>query len=1160
MGGFVHLHNHTEYSLLDGLIRLEEMVKAASEYRMPALAITDHGNIFGAVEFYELAMKAKVKPIIGCEMYLAKENRHTRDKSEASPYHLVLLCRNEEGYKNLCQLITRSYLDGFYYKPRIDRELLEKYHSGLIALSACLHGEFPQLLLAGKSAEAEKRLRFYQDLFGPGNFYLELQENGLPDQNQANRELVAFAKKLGAPLVCTNDCHYLKPGGKTLQDIVICIQQNKKIDDPDRLQFKTDQLYFRSPEEMKHLFREVPQAITNTLEIADQCQFFFDFSKLHLPGIELGPDQTPELKLEQEARPGFEQRLLKLTREPAFTPEREAEYRKRFEHELIVIKKTGFAGYFLIVAEIINHARAQGIPVGPGRGSAAGSLVGYSLGITNVDPLRYGLLFERFLNPERREMPDIDVDFCKLRRPEIIRYVTEKFGGETNVAQLITFAKMNARAVIRDVGRVLNLPLSLVDQVAKLIPEEQDITLNQALKDEPQLKEKIEADPKLTELFKIASQIEGINRHPGTHAAGVVISDRPITEYMPLYKGSKSHDPITTQFDGEAVVKIGMAKFDLLGLRNLTLIDHTLKMIKQNYGTEINIDEIPLEDQEVYQMISRGETLGMFQLESSGMTQRAMKIAPNKIEDLIALIALYRPGPLGAGEMINDFIERKHHRKPINYLLPELEGILKETYGVILYQEQVMQIAAKLANYTMGEADLFRKAMGKKKKGMMEEQREPFIARCLKNGLNKEMSERIFDLIQEFAGYGFNKSHSTAYALIAYQTAYLKVHYPVEYMCAYLTSEMGETEEVVKYWNEAERMGIKNLPAHINHSCWEFTIDNHKIVYGLGAIKNVGENAAREIERVRKEGGPFKSIFEFCERVDLHAVNRRVIESLIKAGAFDGLLATRSQMTAVIDPAMEAGQNLRRSRELGQEDFFQILTRKTESKNTAPDRYPELPEWEKAELLGYEKEVLGFYLSGHPIVRYQDLLERMGVISVQEFLSQKPNRPVVICGMISGYSERITRKQERMANFKLEDLSGRVEVVVFPGAYQLSQQALKAQDQPVMVKGRIRQEETIRLIAEKVLTINQTLEELVGVIHLWISLEKASEELLHRLREILKQSPGQSRVMMHLLSGNGGEAVLSLPGDFGIKPEESLLRKVDEIFGGKTVKMELKVN
>jgi len=1156
--GFVHLHTHTEYSMLDGLIRMEELVRCAAEYKMPAVAVTDHGNIFGAVEFFEEAMRAKVKPIIGCECYMARESRKSRERSEGSPFHLVLLCQNQEGYKNLCQLITLSYLEGFYYKPRIDRELLEKFGKGLISLSGCLQGEIPQLLLAGKTAEAEKKLEWYQSVFGKDNFYLELQENGLEDQARLNRRMIEFAEHTSAPLVCTNDCHYLKPGGVQLQNVLICIQQNKKIDDPDRFQIKTDQLYFRSGEEMKHLFREVPRAINNTLEIADKCDFLFEFETLHLPKIETGRDETVEDKLERESREGFEKRIEGLKAKDAGFARREADYRNRFEYELEVIKTTGFAGYFLIVSDFINYARRNKIPVGPGRGSAAGSLVAYSLGITNVEPLRWGLLFERFLNPERREMPDIDVDFCQDHRSEIIRYVSEKYGGETNVVQLITFQKMKARAVIRDVGRVLNLPLKLVDQVAKLIPRELEIELSSALKQEPQLQKMVDTDPKIAELFKIAMQIEGLSRNPGTHAAGVVVSDRPITEYMPLYKGAKSGDVVTTQFTGDYVAKLGMAKFDMLGLRNLTVIDHTLKMIKKTRGVELNIDDIPLDDQKVFALISRGETKGVFQMESAGMTQRAMALEPNKFEELIAIIALYRPGPLGS-KMDRDFIESKHGRKKIDYLIPQLEDILKETYGVILYQEQVMQIAAALANYTLGEADKLRKAMGKKDIDIMEAQRAPFVSRCAANGLNKRTAEHIFELIKEFAGYGFNKSHSAAYALIAYQTAYLKSYYPVEYLAAYLTSEMGDIDEIGPYLDECERMSIRVDPPQINTSFWNFTVQGDRIIYGLGAVKNVGESAVEEIVKVREQQGSFRSIFDLCERVDLRAMNRRVIESLIKAGALDGLGANRSQMMSVLDQAMESGQSLKKSRDQGQEDFFSIL--QAGSKKTERERYPDLGEWDMAELLGFEKEVLGYYRSGHPIVNYQSLIQRLGIMNTSEIAALPPEQNVVACGMILNYGERVTRNKEKMASFKLEDLSGWLEIVVYPKSFQLYQAQLKEHDQPVLVKGRIKHEESVKLIADKIMTINQALEEQVNAVHISISLDKSGEKEMETLKEMMGQFPGKSRVVMHLVYGRGeAEAILNLPERFAIKPDLNLVRKIDEIFGEDSARIEMKLN
>jgi len=1158
--GFVHLHVHSEYSMLDGLIRLEELVKTASQSGMPAVAVTDHGNMFAAVEFFEEAVRAKLKPIIGCEVYVARENRRSRNKNEGSPFHLVLLCQNAEGYKNLCQLITLSYLEGFYRKPRIDRELMEKHHGGLIALSACLQGEIPQLLLSGKNSEAEKRLEWHQSLFGKDGFYLELQENGLENQDTANKRLIELSGRTGAPLVATNDCHYLKPGGNQFQNVLMCIQQNKKLDDPDRFQIRTDQLYFRSAEEMMHLFRAVPQAVNSTLEIADRCGFRFEFGKIHLPKIDAGPEQNVEARFESEARAGFEKRLEQLKSKDPEIAGKEQEYRKRFEYEVKVVNDAGFAGYFLIVADFINHARKNKIPVGPGRGSAAGSLAAYSLGITNIDPLRWGLLFERFLNPERKEMPDIDVDFCQDRRQEIIRYVSEKYGGETNVVQLITFQKLKARAVIRDVGRVLDLPLKQVDFVAKLIPKEIDIELEAALEQEPQLKKLVDTDAKIAELFRIARQIEGISRNPSTHAAGVVVSDRPITDYMPLYKGAKPGDVAVTQFTGTDVAKLGMAKFDMLGLRNLTVIDNTLKMVRENRGVSLDIDNLPLDDPKVFELFSRGETACVFQMESAGMTQRAMALMPAKFEELIAMIALYRPGPLGS-KMDQIFIESKHGRRKIDYLLPQLEDILKETYGVILYQEQVMQIAATLAKYSMGEADKLRKAMGKKDVNRMEAEREPFVTRAAKHGLDKRIAEHIFDLIKEFAGYGFNKSHSAAYASIAYQTAYLKTYHPVEYLAAYLTSEMGDIEEIVPYINECERMNIEVDPPHVNRSGWKFAVSGERISYGMGAVKNVGEAAVEEIVAVREKSGPFQSVFDFCERADLRAVNRRVIESLVKAGAFDNLGAARSQMMAALDQAMESGQALKRSRDQGQVDFFQILSDKGGAAPNENKRLPDVPEWEMAELLAHEKEVLGYYLSGHPMVKYQPLIRRLALKNAEEITALPGEQGAIVCGMILNYAERVTRQKERMATFKLEDLSGRVEVVVYPKTFTLHSGALLDRDRPVIVKGRVKHEETTRLVAEKVMTIEQALSEQVDALHVWVSAEKHNKADLETLKDALKTFPGRSRVVVHLTYQNGGaEAVLNLPNRFGVKPEAGLFERIDELFGADSARIEMKSN
>ena len=1155
--GFVHLHNHSEFSMLDGLLRLEELVKTAREFKMPAVAITDHGNIFGAVKFYELAVGEGIKPIIGCEVYLARKGIEHKEKKQGSPYHLVLLCADEEGYRNLCRLITISYLEGFYYKPRIDHQLLEKHSRGLIALTSCLQGEIPQLLLSGEEKKAEEKLGWYQEIFGRENFYLELQDNGLEEQSRLNQMLISLSQKTGAPLVCTNDCHYLKPEDARLQEILFCIDQKKKIDDPNRFRLRTDQLYFRSPEEMKHRFREVPEAIKNTLKIAEQCNFYFRFDQLHLPTLELGEDETVEEKLEKQARKGFEEKLAYLRACYPDFARKEPEYQKRFDYELEIIKTTGFAGYFLIVADLVNYAREKQIPVGPGRGSSAGSLVAYSLGITNVDPIRYGLLFERFLTPERKEIPDIDVDFCQERRGELIKYAQKRYGGKEKVVQLITYQKLGAKAVVRDVGRVLNFPFSLVDRLAKLIPNDPELDLKKIWEIEPRLRELVEEEPKLKELFEIASQLEGLPRNPGTHAAGVVISDQPITEYMPLFKRAGEKEPITTQFDGDSVAKMGLAKFDLLGLRNLTVIDHAIKLIKQTRGIELNINAIPLDDGKTFELFKRGETLGIFQMESKGMTQLAVRLAPDRIEDLIAIIALYRPGPLMSG-MVDDFILRKHGEKPIEYLVPALKEILEETYGVILYQEQVMQIAQKLAGYSAGEADRFRKAMGKKIREIMEQERERFVKGCLKSGLSSEQADRLFETISYFAGYGFNKAHSTGYALIAYQTAYLKAHFPLEYLTALLNSEINRTDKLVVYLREAKRIGLEVIPPHINSSFWEFTIKDGKILYGLGAIKNVGKKAVEQIVKERTEQGEFSSIFDFCERVDLTLANRRVIESLVKAGAFDGLGANRAQLLAVLDQAMESGIERKRSREQGQGDFFQILGKESSQPETLV-HYPEISEWDLDQKLEYEREVLGHYLSGHPLVKYKMLIEKINLMSAGKISTLESGQAVTLCGVVSEYSEKNTRKKERMANFLLEDLTGRIEVVVFPATFQEVAERLKNHEEPVVVQGRVRIENQPQVIAEKIYSLPQALEEHFTQVHFWIPVEESKEEILKELQQLVSELPGKSRVVLHFRFPDQGEVVLRLPDSLRIKPGMNLAEKYQELISQASPNLEMRI-
>ena len=860
---FVHLHLHTQYSLLDGEIRLKELFEKAQAFKLPAITMTDHGNIFGMVEFYKQAQKHGLKPIIGCEMYVAPGSRFDKEghPHRENAFHLVLLCKNEKGYRNLVKLVTQAYFEGFYYKPRIDRELLKEHHKGLIALSACLHGEIPYALLNNDYDRALKITREMAEIFDQDRFFLELQKNDIPEQEIVNKGLLEIHRQLGIPIVATNDCHYLTQEESKAHDVLLCIQTGKTVEDPNRLRFSTNQLYFKSPEEMTALFSDLPEAIQNTLRIADRCNLELNFGHSFLPRYPLPPEETMDGRLKNEARAGLEKRLsMKEQLDPSFPPSRFKEYRDRLEKELMVITTTGFSGYFLVVADYVGFAKQQGIPVGPGRGSGAGSLVAYSLGITDIDPLDYGLIFERFLNLERKELPDIDVDFCVERRDEVLKYIAGKYGQE-HVAQIITFGKMQARAVIRDVGRALNIPYGEVDKIAKLIPSKLNITLKEALEAEPRLKELKETDPTIKELLTIAEALEGLPRHASTHAAGVVISPHPITETVPLYKGPKGE--ILTQYEMKSVQEMGLIKFDLLGLNNLTIIQYALRTIERTHGLKIDLIRIPLDDPETYQLLARGDTTGVFQLESSGMKDLLIKSQPQNFEDLIALNALYRPGPLNSG-MVADYIKRKHGEVPVEYPHPLLEGVLKETLGIIVYQEQVMQIAGLMADYSMGEADILRKAMGKKIPEVMAQQRSRFLEGTKKKKIDQKKAEAIFKNMETFGGYGFNKSHSAAYALITYQTAYLKAHYPLDFMVALVTSKMGNSTEVTKCITECREKGIVVLPPDVNLSPLDFAVVEDKIRFGLAAVKNVGAGAIESILEARKKEGAFKSLIDFC--------------------------------------------------------------------------------------------------------------------------------------------------------------------------------------------------------------------------------------------------------------------------------------------------------
>ncbi|MDN5326473.1 MAG: polymerase subunit alpha [Moorella sp. (in: firmicutes)] len=1049
MKSFVHLHVHSEYSLLDGAGRIKDLVRAAGEMGMPALALTDHGVMYGAVEFYKAAREQGLKPIIGCEVYVAPRSRHDREpRRDDYQYHLVLLAADATGYRNLTALVSAAFLEGFYYKPRVDRELLSRHSQGLIALSACLAGEVPAHLLKNQEDAAYDAATWLREVFGPENFYLELQDHGLPEQRQLNRQLVDLATRLKIPLVATNDVHYVRQDQARAHDVLLCIQTGKTLDDPNRLRFPTAQFYLKSPAEMDNLFREVPSALANTLAIAERCQFDFTFGRLHLPAYQVPAGEDAASYLRRLSYEGLERRY----------PRDDGTARQRLEYELGVIEQMGYPGYFLIVWDMVNFARRRGIPVGPGRGSAAGSLVAYCLGITSIDPLRYNLLFERFLNPERVSMPDIDMDFCFERRDEVIQYVLEKYGRD-HVAQIITFGTMAARAAVRDVGRVLGLPLNEVDRIAKMVPMELGITLERALATSPDLKESYEGKREVRELLDTARAIEGMPRHASTHAAGIVITREPLIHYLPL---QKTGDAVTTQYPMQAVEELGLLKMDLLGLRTLTVIGHAREAIRRNYGWELDLENLPLDDRPTYQLLTSGETSGIFQLESSGMRAILKELKPERFEDIIALVALYRPGPLGSG-MVEDFIKRKHGVTPISYLHPALEPILKDTYGVILYQEQVMRIASELAGFTLGQADLLRRAMGKKKPEVLAAQRDRFLAGAEAKAIPRDVAQKIFELMEYFAGYGFNASHSAAYALVAYQTAYLKAHYPVELMGALLSSVAEHLDKMGPYLAECQRLGIAVLPPDVNESGVDFTVRGRQIRFGLAAVKNAGRAAALAIIAAREAGGPFTSLLDFCRRVDSRQANKRVVESLIRCGAFNSINPNRRQLLAGLDECLEAAARRQEDRRSGQVSLMDLVPGEV-----SDPPLPQVTDFSRADILAMEKELLGFYLSGHPLEPYAQVLKKLASHSLADLAEIADGSQVTVGGLVSGLRRLVTRKGDPMAVLTLEDFSGQVEAVIFPRVYSQVRSWL-APDRAVLVQGQVdKQEEGAQVLANLV--------------------------------------------------------------------------------------------
>src|SRR5579864_615273 len=1049
---FVHLHLHTDYSLLDGACEIGELTAEAARRGMPAVAVTDHGNLFAAANFYHEATTRGVKPIIGCEVYVSPDCHKSRGTSAARSNHLVLLAENDEGYRNLIQLVSTGFLDGFYYKPRVDHDLLQQHSNGLIALSACLRGEVADALVSEKYDQAKTNAYRLRDIFGKGNFFLEVQDQGMEIETRINRDLVQLSRETGIPLVATNDCHYLTRSDAHAQEVLMCIQTGKTMSDSQRMKFPTDQFYFKTAEEMAEVFRELPDAVSRTVTIADRCNVKIQRVTNPFPEFKVPDGYTTDSYFEKVVREGFLTRAPMLERLSSENRLRHplSVYESRLSDEIEMIKKMRFAGYFLIVWDFIRYARAQGVPVGPGRGSAAGSLVSYALQITDVDPLRYELLFERFLNPERISLPDIDIDFCMRRRGEVIEYVRQKYG-EKNVAQIITFGTMAAKAAIKDVGRALDMPYGEVDRLAKLVPVQLNITLEEALKDSPQLAAQCEKDDRLKELMEVAQRLEGLARHASTHAAGVVISPQPLTEIVPLYKSNK--DEITTQYDMNALERLGLLKMDFLGLTTLTVLDDAVRLIQQNRGVSVDLATLPLDDPAVYALFSRGDTTGIFQFESHGMRDILRRYQPSRLEDLTALNALYPPGPIQGG-MIDDFIARKHGKKKVRYDLPELAEILSETWGVILYQEQVMQIANRLAGFSLGDADILRRAMGKKKPEEMAAQREKFLTGCQARKVPKDKAERIFDLMAEFAGYGFNKSHSCAYALLAYQTAWLKTHYPVEFMAAMLSSETGNTDKVVKYINEARGMGITVLPPDVNSSDVDFTPVGDQIRFGLRAIKNVGENTVKGILEARESLGGFQSFFQFCESVDSRLLNKRVLESLVRAGALDGLGANRAQMIAAIDSTVERSQKLQHAREIGQHGLFGGAAAAAAAPAFEAQALPDVPEWPEHELLAAEYSVLGFYVSGHPLDKYAGRLQEWKAVELSTLEGRRNGEDLTVAGIIVQTRPMRSRQGRRWAILTLQDRTGVIEALIFPEAFQKLEPILKAAT-PLLVKGRV---------------------------------------------------------------------------------------------------------
>jgi DNA polymerase-3 subunit alpha len=1153
MSEFVHLHNHSHYSLLDGAATIEGIINAAVANNMSAVALSDHGVMFGAMEFYKKAKKAGIKPIIGCEAYIVtkgsrfdktlQSEKSNQGQGRGIYHHILLLAKNEVGYRNLIKLCTLGHTEGFYYKPRIDTELLHQYREGIVATSACPGGVVGAHLVNGNEDAARRAAAVYKDIFGE-DFYIEIQNHGMDVEQPILAHAPKIAKELGLKLVATNDCHYIKPEHAIAHNIMLCIPDASSTNIPDyrTLRYGTDQLFFKSGAEMARLFEDFPEAIASTLEIAEKCNVELDLKTNHMPKFPIPADAgvtTLEEYLNKLAREGL------VRRYPTVTPE----IVQRLEHELNVINGMGYAGYFLIVQDFINAAKRMGVRVGPGRGSAAGSLVSYALGITDVDPLQYDLLFERFLNPDRVSMPDIDVDFADDKRDLVIKYVKDKYG-ENSVAQIITFGTLSTRAVLKDVGRVLGVPLSVIEPITKQIPLVlgKVTPLEEAIETVPELRAiKESGDEKIKLMIDSALVLEGMNRNVSTHAAGIVIAPGDISDYVPMFKTPQTE--LMTQYNMKDLEEAGLLKMDFLGLRTLTVIENALKMIKENHGVDVDLYRIPPDDPKTLDLFSKGQTVALFQFESSGMTDYLRKLKPSSIHDLVAMNALYRPGPM---ENIPDFIDRKHGRKKIEYLHPKLEPILKETYGVIVYQEQVMKIASEIAGLSLAQADLLRRAMGKKDKELMAKQKKEFIEGAVKNHVDKKSAGEIFDLIEKFASYGFNKSHSVAYSVLAYQTAYLKAHYPAEYMAATLSSEMADTDKIVILIEECRKLGIDVLPPDVNESDVTFVVTPKGIRFALSAIKNVGTSAVESIVKTRREKGRFGDIFDFCARVDLRLVNKRTLEGLIQAGAFDSLHDNRAQLFEAVDKALFHGQHVQESTGRGQSTLFEISGAKLQPRPALPH----ISAWSESERLAREKAALGFYLTGHPLEKFRDEIEAFSTTTLGNASNVKPNSTVRVFGIVSSVRRKIDKKGNTMAFVTIEDFTGKGDLIVFSDAFQKYSKFLTPESMIMAIGKGESNGDLLKVLVNEIVPMERVRDRFTKSIALTVNVDQVDEDTILELRKLMERHRGKCMCYFHVVGGGLDVNSVYWTRRLTVEPSAQFLGSLKQLLGDSAVRLQ----